>query len=164
MCVVAKTSEITGVKETIKALRRIDPELRKEFNAKYKDAVSPMTNAAKAIYDDQRFPSGTKRTWAPGGRKIFPLTAAKAKTGVKPKINTSYRGGTALYVMQANPAAAVFDIAGRSTGLGAAFSAKFGRDQSRVMWPVAERHEKQVKKNVEELVKETTKTVQKLVD
>jgi hypothetical protein len=161
---VAKTSEITGVKETIKALRRIDPELRKEFNAKYKDAVSPMTNAAKAIYDDQRFPSGTKRTWAPGGRKIFPLTAAKAKTGVKPKINTSYRGGTALYVMQANPAAAVFDIAGRSTGLGAAFSAKFGRDPSRVMWPVAERHEKQVKKNVEELVKETTKTVQKLVD
>lgn len=161
---MAKTSEITGVKETIKALRRIDPELRKEFNAKYKDAVSPMTNAAKAIYDDQRFPSGTKRTWAPGGRKIFPLTAAKAKTGVKPKINTSYRGGTALYVMQANPAAAVFDIAGRSTGLGAAFSAKFGRDPSRVMWPVAERHEKQVKKNVEELVKETTKTVQKLVD
>jgi hypothetical protein len=161
---VAKTSEITGVKETIKALRRIDPELRKEFNAKYKDAVSPMTNAAKAIYDDQRFPSGTKRTWAPGGRKIFPLTAAKAKTGVKPKINTSYRGGTALYVMQANPAAAVFDIAGRSTGLGAAFSAKFGRDPSRVMWPVAERHEKQVKNNVEELVKETTKTVQKLVD
>jgi hypothetical protein len=161
---VAKTSEIEGVKETIKALRRIDPELRKEFNAKYKDAVSPMTNAAKAIYDDQRFPSGTKRTWAPGGRKIFPLTAAKAKTGVKPKINTSYRGGTALYVMQANPAAAVFDIAGRSTGLGSAFSAKFGRDPSRVMWPVAERHEKQVKKNVEELVKETTKTVQKLVD
>ena len=161
---MAKTSEITGVKETIKALRRIDPELRKEFNAKYKDAVSPMTNAAKAIYDDQRFPSGTKRTWAPGGRKIFPLTAAKAKTGVKPKINTSYRGGTALYVMQANPAAAVFDIAGRSTGLGAAFSAKFGRDPSRVMWPVAERHEKQVKNNVEELVKETTKTVQKLVD
>lgn len=161
---MAKTSEITGVKETIKALRRIDPELRKEFNAKYKDAVSPMTNAAKAIYDDQRFPSGTKRTWAPGGRKIFPLTAAKAKTGVKPKINTSYRGGTALYVMQANPAAAVFDIAGRSTGLGAAFTAKFGRDPSRVMWPVAERHEKQVKKNVEELVKETTKTVQKLVD
>jgi hypothetical protein len=161
---VAKTSEITGVKETIKALRRIDPELRKEFNAKYKDAVSPMTNAAKAIYDDHRFPSGTKRTWAPGGRKIFPLTAAKAKTGVKPKINTSYRGGTALYVMQANPGAAVFDIAGRSTGLGSAFSAKFGRDPSRVMWPVAERHEKQVKKNVEELVKETTKTVQKLVD
>ena len=161
---MARTPEIEGVKDTIKALRRIDPELRKEFNAKYKNAVSPMTNAAKAIYDDQRFPSGTKRTWAPGGRKIFPLTAAKAKTGVKPKINTSYRGGTALYVMQANPAPAVFDIAGRSTGLGAAFSAKFGRDPSRVMWPVAERHEKQVKKNVEELVKETTKTVQKLVD
>ena len=161
---MAKTSEITGVKETIKALRRIDPELRKEFNTNYGRAVSPMTNAAKALYDDQRFPSGTKRTWAPGGRKIFPLTAAKAKTGVKPKINTSYRGGTALYVMQANPAAAVFDIAGRSTGLGAAFSAKFGRDPSRVMWPVAERHEKQVKKNVQELVKETTKTVQKLVD
>ena len=163
---MAKTSEITGVKETIKALRRIDPELRKEFNAKYKDAVSPMTNAAKAIYDDQLFPSGTKRTWAQGGRKIFPLTAAKAKTGVKPKINTSYRGGNALYVMQANPAAAVFDIAGKKNlnRLGSAFSSKFGKNASRVMWPVAERHQKQVKKNVQELVKETTKTVQKLVD
>jgi hypothetical protein len=128
---VAKTSEITGVKETIKALRRIDPELRKEFNAKYKDAVSPMTNAAKALYDDKRFPSGTKRTWAPGGRKIFPLTAAKAQNGVKVKINTSYRDRNAFYVMQSNPAAAIFDMAGKKNlnGLGSAFSSKFGKER-----------------------------------
>ena len=162
---MAKTPEIEGVKDTIKALRQIDPELRKQFNTNYGKAVSPMTNAAKDLYDDLRFPSGTKRKWTTKeGRKLFPLTAAKAKTGVKPKINTSYRGTTALYVMQANPAAAIFDIAGTGNKLGSAFSTTFGRGPSRVMWPVAERYQDQVKQNVKELVEDTEKVIQKEVD
>ena len=164
---MARTPEIEGVKDTIKALRRIDPELRKEFNLKVKAIAAPMTDAMKSEYSDNSFPSGTKRKWSTkDGRKLFPLTAAKAQNGVKVKINTSYRDRNAFYVMQANPAAAIFDMAGKKNlnGLGSAFSSKFGKNASRVMWPVAERHEKQVKKNVQELVKETTKTVQKLVD
>jgi hypothetical protein len=78
---MAKTPEIEGVKDTIKALRRINPELRKEFNLKVKAIAAPMTDAMKSEYSDNRFPSGTKRKWSTkDGRKLFPLTAAKAKT------------------------------------------------------------------------------------
>lgn len=163
---MAKTPKIEGVKDTIKALRRIDPELRKEFNAKVKAIAAPMTDAMKSEYSDNRFPSGTKRAWTTKeGRKLFPLTAAKAQTGVKIKINTSFKDRNAFYVMQANPAAAIFDMAGKKNlnPLGNAFTSKFA-SPSRIMWPVAERKLKDVQEGIEDLVKETEKVIQKEVD
>ena len=169
---MARTPKIEGVKDTIKALRRIDPELRKEFNIKVKAIAAPMTDAMKSEYSENDFPSGTKRKWTVGktgenkGRTIFPLTAAKAQNGVKVKINTSYRDRNAFYVMQANPAAAIFDMAGKKNlnGLGSAFSSKFGKDASRVMWPVAEQKLKDVQDGIKDLVEDTEKVIQKEVD
>jgi hypothetical protein len=91
---MAKTPEIEGVKEAVRALRKIDPAMRKTFNANVKAVVAPMTQAMQSNYDDARFPSGTKRKWgtqAVGAkaRKINPLTAAAARRGVKVKIDTS---------------------------------------------------------------------------
>lgn len=164
---MARTPEIEGVKDTIKALRRIDPELRKEFNLKVKAIAAPMTDAMKSEYSDNRFPSGTKRKWSTkDGRKLFPLTAAKAQNGVRVKINTSYRDRNAFYVMQANPAAAIFDMAGKKNlnGLGSAFSSKFGKEPSRVMWPVAEQKIRDLQDGIKDLVEETEKVIQKEVD
>jgi hypothetical protein len=169
---MARTREIEGVKDTVKALRRIDPELRKEFNIKVKAIAAPMTDAMKSEYSNNRFPSGTKRKWTVGktgdykGRSVFPLTAAKAQAGVKVKINTSYRDRNAFYVMQANPAAAIFDMAGKKNMnlLGTAFSSKFGGNASRVMWPVAEQKLNDVQKGIEDLVEDTEKVIQKEVN
>ena len=163
---MARTPEIEGVKDTIKALRRIDPELRKEFNAKVKAIAAPMTDAMKSEYSDDRFPSGTKRKWSTkDGRKLFPLTATKAMTGVKVKINTSFKARNAMYVMQANPAAAIFDMAGKKNfnSLGSAFTSKFA-SPSRVMWPVAESKVRYVQDQIKDLVEETEKVIQKEVD
>jgi hypothetical protein len=168
---MARTPKIEGVKDTVKALRRIDPELRKEFNIKVQAIAAPMTDAMKAEYSDNRFPSGTKRKWTVGktgdnkGRTVFPLTAAKAQKGVKVKINTSYRDRNAFYVMQANPAAAIFDMAGKKNlnGLGNAFTSKF-QQPSRVMWPVAERKLNEVQDGIKDLVEDTEKVIQKEVD
>ncbi len=168
---MARTPKIEGVKDTVKALRRIDPELRKEFNIKVQAIAAPMTDAMKAEYSDDRFPSGTKRKWTVGktgdnkGRTIFPLTAAKAQKGVKVKINTSYRDRNAFYVMQSNPAAAIFDMAGKKNlnGLGNAFTSKF-KQPSRVMWPIAEQKLKDVQDEIKDLVEETEKVIQKEVD
>jgi hypothetical protein len=168
---MARTPEIEGVKDTIKALRQIDPELRKEFNRKVRAIAAPMTDAMKDEYSDHRFPSGTKRTWTVNktdlgdGRKLFPLTAAKAKNGVRVRIDTSYRNRNALYIMQANPAAAIFDMAGKKNvnSLGNAFSTKFGKGSSRVMWPVAERKLKDVQDGIKDLVEDTEKVIQKEV-
>jgi len=156
---MAKTPEITGVKEAVRALRKIDPEMRKTFNANVKAVVAPMTSAMQSNYDDARFPSGTKRKWgtqAVGAkaRKINPLTAAAAKRGVRVKIDTSRKSGAAFTVMQTNPGAAIFDMAGNGTPLGRAFTAKFGRSSSRVMWPNAEVHLPDVRKNLVELIEE----------
>jgi hypothetical protein len=68
--------------------------------------------------------------------------------------------------MQSNPAAAIFDMAGKKNlnGLGSAFSSKFGKEPSRVMWPVAEQKSKDVQDGIKDLVKETEKVIQKEVD
>lgn len=112
---MAKTPEIEGVKEAVRALRKIDPAMRKTFNTSVKAVVSPMTSAMQSNYDDMRFPSGTKRKWgtqAVGAkaRKINPLTAAAAKRGVKVKIDTNRKSGAAFTVMQTNPGATIFDF------------------------------------------------------
>ena len=156
---MAKTPEIEGVKEAVRALRKIDPEMRKTFNANVKAVVAPMTSAMQSKYADMRFPSGTKRNWgtqAVGAkaRKINPLTAASARRGVKVKIDTGRKSGAAFTVMQTNPGAAIFDMAGNGTPLGRAFTAKFGRSSSRVMWPNAEVHLDDVRENLVELIQE----------
>jgi len=156
---MAKTPQIEGVKEAVRALRKIDPAMRKTFNANVKAVVEPMTSAMQSNYDDVRFPSGTKRKWgtqAVGAkaRKINPLTAASARRGVKVKIDTNRKSGAAFTVMQTNPGAAIFDMAGNDTALGRAFTVKFGRSSSRVMWPNAEVHLPDVRENLVELIKE----------
>jgi ABC-type Zn uptake system ZnuABC Zn-binding protein ZnuA len=156
---MSASHEITGVKEAIRALRKIDPEMRKTFNANVKTIAAPMTDAIKATYSDSMFPSGTKYKWSQGGRQIFPLAVGKAQRGTKVKIDTNRRSTTAITVMQTNVAAAVFDKAGGSNKLGRALSAKSGRNASRVMWPVAENHIEDVRKNLLELIEDLEKTI-----
>jgi hypothetical protein len=156
---MAKTPEIEGVKEAVRALRKIDPEMRKTFNYNVKAVVEPMTKAMQQNYDDARFPSGTKRKWStnPVGaksKKINPLTAAAARRGVKVKINTSRKSTAAITVMQTNPGAAIFDMAGNSTPLGRAFTQKFGRSPSRVMWPTAGIYLDDVRKVLMDLIED----------
>lgn len=129
--------EVVGVKEAVKYLNQVEPGFRKEYVANMKQIAKPMTDAMKDVYDDSRFPSGTKRNWSQNGTPKFPLTATKAIRGVAVRVNNK-KSGAAFSVMQKNPAAAIFDIAGRSNqnALASAFTTKFGRTASRVIWPV----------------------------
>jgi hypothetical protein len=133
------TLQVNGVKDAVKYLNKVEPGFRKAYVANMKEIAKPMTDAMKANYDDNRFPSGTKRNWSPGGRQVFPLSASNAVRGVGVRVNNK-KQGAAFSVMQKNPAAAIFDIAGRANNnpLGTAFSTKFGRSASRVIWPVFE--------------------------
>jgi len=133
------TIKVNGVKEAVKYLNQVEPGYRKAYVANMKEIAKPMTDAMKSEYDNNRFPSGTKRNWSANGRQIFPLSAANASRGVSLRVNNK-KVGAAFSVMQKNPAAAIFDIAGRanSNPLGTAFTTKFGRTASRVIWPVFE--------------------------
>jgi len=138
----ATTTSITveGVKEAVKHLEKCEPGFRKAYVANMKEVARPMTDAMKNSYTDSSFPSGTQRNWAQKGTPKFPLTAAAAKRGVSLRVNNKRGKSAAISVMQKNPAAAIFDIAGRSNTnpLGMAFTTKFGRTASRVIWPAFE--------------------------
>ena len=97
-------TEIVGVKDTIKALRRVDPEFRKEFNKAAKDVVAPMVSEAKALYPKLPL-SGMARSWTPKAFSIFPWQINKVKTGVKVKTSTRRDKNAVLYVSQGTPSA-----------------------------------------------------------
>lgn len=154
--------EVRGVKEAAKTLRRIDPELRKEFNDNVKRIAAPIVDAAKANYSDSMIPSGTRRVWTQRGRKLFPFTVAKARSGVRPKIDTRTRSRSSIKVVQSNPAAAIYEFAGAATRnpLGTAFSYK-GRQPARVMWPTAETKLGAVQDEMKKLVKDVERYIDK---
>ena len=53
---------VVGVKDTINKLRKLDPELQKQFKADATAIAQPAINAAKAMYT--RVPlSGMSRDW-----------------------------------------------------------------------------------------------------
>ncbi len=125
---------VEGVAETLRVLQRLNPELRKDLIRDMKKVAKPVTDAIKGNYTDELL-SGTTRTWAPRGRTIFPYSRGKAAAGVKVSASASKRTQTILAISQKDPAASVFDMAGRKTAnrLGQAFDTRFPAP-SRVMW------------------------------
>ncbi len=106
--------EITGVKEAIKTLRQIDPELRKQFTKDARQVAQPIIDDARNRYDETLL-SGMKREWIQNGTAKFPYSQAKARRGVKFKVNTSRKTGTAIKIQQTDPAAAIIEVAGKKT-------------------------------------------------
>lgn len=153
---------VKGVKEAAKTLRRIDPELRKEFNDNVKRIAAPIVDAAKANYNESLVPSGTKRVWSQKGRKLFPFSIARARSGVRSKVDTRNRSRSSIKVVQSNPAAAIYEFAGARTHnrLGQAFSTR-GRQPARVMWPTAESKIDAVTANMKDLVRDVERYIQK---
>lgn len=151
------TIRVDGIKETIKELRDIDPELRKTFNKNVKEITKPIVVAAQAAYRAMSFPSGTARPWSPRGRQVFPLTNQAAVRGVTTKISTSRRQKAAITVVQGNPGAAVFEFA-RNGVLGAAFNGKNGYP-ARVMWPAADANADSVESEMSKLIDEVSETI-----
>ena len=161
-----KSVEVSGVKSAIKELRKIDPELRKQFNKDAKEVVRPVIEAAKANYP-ATFLSGMSRAWTQGGKPKFPYSQSKAKSGVRLKVDTRGKAVSIINVAQNNPAAAIIDMAGKKGGdsrRGEVFIAnltdKLGRP-SRVMWPAFESNETQVQFAMVQLINSVMERVDK---
>jgi hypothetical protein len=157
---------VSGVKSAIKELRKIDPELRKQFNKDAKEVVRPVIEAAKANYP-ATFLSGMSRAWTQGGKPKFPYSQSKAKSGVRLKVDTRGKAVSIINVVQNNPAAVIVDMAGKKGGdsrRGEVFIAnlteKAGRP-SRVMWPAFESNETQVQFAMVQLINSVMERVDK---
>jgi hypothetical protein len=143
---MSATVEVIGVKETLRDLRTLEPELRKQFNKDAKKVAEPIVSDAKRRYPAQLL-SGMARNWSVRGRQIFPYSQTAAARGVSVKVDTGRRSTNVITVIQKNPAAAIIDMAGKGNGserkqpqgdrFVSALTLNFGQP-SRVMWPAAE--------------------------
>ena len=156
---VNSSVEVVGVKEVIKALRSIDPELKKEFVRQAKAAVAPMVASARGGYPAMPL-SGMRRNWQQGGSQKFPWDVGKVRSGVKVKTSTRRDKNSVVYVSQGTPAGAIFEVA--STGN--RFGANLRSMNSRVLWPAYDRHAAAINRGIEQLVRDAEKTVQGMVN
>lgn len=103
---------LVGVRETIRALNKIEPGLRKQFVADSKRIAEPAIQEVRRGYTKVPL-SGMSRKWSQNGRKLFPFTLARAQRGVQLKVDTDRRATAIISIVQKDAAAAIFETAGR---------------------------------------------------
>jgi hypothetical protein len=158
---LSTTTQVVGAKEAIRSLRRIDPEIRRQFTRDAKQAVAPIIDEAVSKYPPEAL-SGMARKWKSGNRQLFPYDRTKAIRGLKLKVDTSRRSDSVIKLVQTNPAAAIFEVAGSAGGgsLGRNLNDRFGR-ASRLLWPIAERRLPEITDAVRDLVLTAVRRVNK---
>ena len=108
------TVQIAGVKEAINGLRKIDPQLQKDFKSEATAIAQTAITAAKAAYTQVPL-ANMKYRWNDRGRKVFPFTVSSAQAGVKMRFDTRRNAVGVILIQQMNQAAAIFEGAGRKT-------------------------------------------------
>ena len=107
--------EMTDVKRVIKELGTIDKELQKEFRAQAAEIAKPAIEAVQQAYRQVPL-SGMTEKWSDRGRRIFPFDVARAQRGVRFRLDYRRNAIGVMNIEQRDPAAAVFETAGRATG------------------------------------------------
>ena len=157
MAGVQITTEVVGIRDAVKTLKKLEPAVYKEFRQDAVNALKPITLEAQATLNKAGPAplSGMARKWAPKGRQIFPYVQTKAVRGVKVSLRPSK--AAFLTVQQKDASGAIFDIAGRSSPnkFGEALN-KYGK-ASRSMWPAADAKENEVRSNLADLVQSVAK-------
>ena len=149
--------ELVGVEQAIKSLRKIDPELRKQFNRDAKEIARPVFEEAARNYPELPL-SGMARAW----KNILPWDVRKARRGLRVKIDTSRKSTNVIVLMNTDKAAAVFEQVGRRTDdpLAQALG-PLGAQRTRVLGPALDQRQDDVVRGFEALARATMRTVQK---
>jgi hypothetical protein len=157
------TVEVIGVKEMLRDLKQIDPEARKQFAKDAKQIASPIVVAAQGSYPAQAL-SGMKYRWTQNGRQLLPWDQRKARRGVQVKVDAGRKKDGVVTIIQKDPAAAIYDIAGRGTSnrFGDALTA-FAGNPSRVMWPAAEAHITDVQAEMTKAIEQVAKEIERRI-
>jgi hypothetical protein len=105
---------IVGGKQAINSLRKIDPALQKQFKADVNQVAAPAIRAGANAYTVTPL-SNMGFGWTDRGRRVFPFDVNKARAGVRARIDTRRKATAFILIEQINPAAAIFETAGRKT-------------------------------------------------
>jgi len=158
---VSTTITVVGVKDTINALKKIDPQLQKDFRAQANDIAKPAINAAKDVYNQVPL-SGMQYKWASRGRQVFPFTVAKAKSGVRLRIDTRRNAVGVILIEQKDPATAIFETAGRANANRLGDQLGFvGAGRTRLIGPAVYKARRNIEKIMEKMVLETANVVRR---
>jgi len=157
------TVEVIGVKQVLRDLKQIDPEARKQFAKDAKQIASPIVLEAQSRYPAQAL-SGMKYRWTQNGRQLLPWDARKARRGITVKVDAGRKKDGVVTIIQKDPAAAIYDIAGRGTSnrFGDALTA-FAGNPSRVMWPAAEAHITDVQAEMTKAIEQVAKEIERRI-
>lgn len=142
---VSASVEVFGVRDALKELGQIDKKQRFKAIAKVKAAGEPLVNAAREKYapDPVLTNEAGRTTWKNQGRLGY--SKSSADKGVQIQVGGRSKGDAyaIVTIVQKNPGAAMFDIAGFADGKyskgpqGDAFIAKLNRDYGKAqrgMW------------------------------
>lgn len=142
---VSASVEVFGVRDALKELGKIDKAQRWKAIAKVKAAGEPLVNAAREKYapDPVLSNEAGRTTWKNQGRLGY--SKASADKGVQIQVGGRSKGDAyaIVTIVQKNPGAAMFDIAGFADGKyskgpqGDAFIKKLERDYGKAqrgMW------------------------------
>ena len=164
---VSTTIQVVGVKDTINALRKIDPQLQKDFKAQATQIAEPALSAAKAVYTQVPL-SGMNYKWQEKGRSRanFPFTVAKAKAGVRVRFDTRRNAVGVILIEQKDPAAAIFETAGRKNANKLNTSLLFVNlpvtaGRTRLIGPAVYKARRKIEREMQTMILDTIRTVQK---
>ena len=156
---VNTTISVVGVKETINALKKIDPELQKNFRAQANEIAQPAINAAKEMYTQVPL-SGMAYKWSSRGRQLFPFSVAKAKSGVKLRIDTRRNAVGVILIEQKDPATAIFETAGRANPNRLGDQLGFvGAGRTRLIGPAVYKARRGIETQMEKMILDTARVV-----
>ena len=156
---VNTTVSVVGVKETINALKKIDPQLQKDFRAQANEIAQPAINAAKDVYTQLPL-SGMQYKWNSRGRQLFPFSVAKAKSGVKLRIDTRRNAVGVILIEQKDPATAIFETAGRANANRLGNQLGFvGAGRTRLIGPAVYKARRGIEAQMEKMILDTARTV-----
>ena len=158
---ISTTIQVAGVKDTINQLGKIDKQLQKDFRAKANEIAQPAINAAKDVYTQVPL-SGMAYKWSSKGRQLFPFSVAKAKSGVKLRIDTRRNAVGVILIEQKDPATAIFETAGRANANRLGDQLGFvGEGRTRLIGPAVYRARKAVERDMENMITKTQTEIQR---
>lgn len=160
---VTVSTQVVGVRDTIRQLNKIEPGLRKAFTLQATRIAAPAIDEAQESYR-REYLSGMARQWRSRGRRLFPYDMLRARRGVRIKLDTRRNAVAVINIQQADAGTAVFESAGRRTRnpFGTALG-PLERNHTRVLGPSVFRKRREITSEMKRLIRVTMDRVQREV-
>jgi len=160
------TMQIQGLESTLKALQKVQPEVKKQFFKDAKKILKVAVDEAKSLYpaedatkNNGGFPSGLSRAWKPGGRPLFPYNQSVAVKSVKIETSLSKKKDAVLTIVNKDGAASVIDYAGTKTSNALGVALNGWATKPRVMWRAYENNQGRIEAEMQLSVDQVMKRI-----